>query len=177
MLYRTHLLAGAAAGLVLAGNSDILLMSVGTAGIAALLPDLDSPHSKLGRLVPFISWPLNITIGHRGVLHSLLAAIAISLLMMIIRIWYPISNNFIFAVFVGYVSHLVLDSFNPSGVPWLWPLKIHFRVPLIQTGSILERLVVIPAMLVLCVWLAWPIINSAFQNAVQSVQLFVHSWF
>ena len=41
------------------------------------------------------------------------------------------------AVFIGYLSHLVLDSFNPAGVPWLWPLKFRLKIPVTQPGGII----------------------------------------
>jgi hypothetical protein len=57
------------------------------------------------------------------------------------------------AVLTGYVSHLVLDTFNPAGVPWLWPCRFRLRVPAVQTGSILERLVVMPIVFVVAIYL------------------------
>ena len=155
MLWRTHFLAGAVAGLLLAGHTDVktTAVSAGVAGISALLPDMDDPHSKLGRLVAPASWAVKVTIGHRGPLHSLLGAgMAFILASLFMRSGYA---HLIPMVVAGYMSHLFMDSLNPQGVPWFWPLKTHLRIPLIQTGGILERLVVTPAMLVLCVWLAW----------------------
>ncbi|MCL6478319.1 MAG: metal-dependent hydrolase [Peptococcaceae bacterium] len=155
MLWRTHFLAGTAAGLLLAGHVDIKTMAVsaGVAGISALMPDLDDPHSKLGRLVAPASWTVKVTLGHRGPLHSLVGVgIAFVLASVFLRSGY---TYLIPMVVAGYLSHLAMDSLNPQGVPWLWPVKTHFRVPLVQTGSILERLIITPAMLVLCVWLFW----------------------
>ena len=57
----------------------------------------------------------------------------------------------------GYISHLLIDSINPQGVPWLWPVKTHFQVLLVQTGGLCEHTVVTQAMLIICGWLAWPI--------------------
>ena len=170
MLYRTHLLGGVAAGLVLAGNFDTMLTAVGITCAASLLPDIDSPHSKLGRLVPFISWPLNATIGHRGPLHSLFGAAAFCLILMVVSLfWHPINTGIVLVFFAGYISHLVLDSFNPSGVPWLWPLKTHFKVPLVQTGSVLERLVIMPFMLVSCNYLVWPVFTDKLFGFLSSL--------
>jgi len=39
------------------------------------------------------------------------------------------------AMFIGYSSHLVLDSLNPTGVKWLIPLKDFKLHGPIRTGS------------------------------------------
>lgn len=161
MLWRTHFLAGAAAGLLLNSHADpkTMAVSAGIAGIAALLPDLDDPHSKLGRLVAPASWVVKVTVGHRGPLHSLLGAVVMTLLaVFILRFWYAhteVYDHLVPLIAAGYLSHLVIDTLNPAGVPWFWPVRTHFRLPLVQTGSLLERLVVTPGMLVLCGWLVW----------------------
>jgi inner membrane protein len=161
MLWRTHFLAGAAAGLLLAGQADLktMALSASIAGVAALLSDLDDPHSKLGRLVAPASWVVKVTVGHRGPLHSLLGAMVMTLLAaFVLRFWYThteVYGHLVPLVLVGYLSHLIMDSLNPQGVPWLWPLRKHFGLPLVKTGSFLERIAVVPAMLILCGWLAW----------------------
>lgn len=154
MLWRTHFLAGAAAGLYLAGHADIktAAMSAGVAGVSALLPDLDDPNSKMGRLVPVVSWAVKTVVGHRGPLHSLIGAgAAFEVASLFLRGGY---GHLVPVLVAGFISHLVADSLNPQGVPWLWPLKTHFGLPLVQTGSMLERLLVTPAMALLVVWLA-----------------------
>jgi inner membrane protein len=148
-------------------------LSAGVAGIAALLPDLDDPHSKLGRLVTPASWVIKATVGHRGPLHSLIGATVMTLLVsfvlsFVLRAWYGHTymhaqmlhlqhwydyNRLLLLVLAGCFSHLVMDSLNPQGVPWLWPMKKHFGLPLVQTGSVLERLAVTPAMALLVAWL------------------------
>jgi len=151
VLWRTHFLAGAAAGLLLAGQTDIktVAVSAGIAGVAALLPDLDDPKSKLGKLAAPASWVVKATVGHRGPLHSFLGVVAATLVATILNHG---SIAFASTVAVGYLSHLVMDSLNPQGVPWLWPCKKRFGLPLVQTGSLLERLVVMPGMVMLIVW-------------------------
>ncbi len=47
---------------------------------------------------------------------------------------------------LGYLLHLMADSFTHHGVPWLWPIYRHsFGVPLVRfdTGSTLEYLAVV----------------------------------
>lgn len=155
MLWRTHFLTGAAAGLLIAGHfghTDIKTMTIsaGVAGIAALLPDIDDPHSKLGRMISPVSWVVKVAVGHRGPLHSLLATAIVFILAKIF-----IGPNLTLAITAGYFSHLLADSINPQGVPLFWPLRKHFGLPLVQTGSIIENIVVMPGMAGICVLLVW----------------------
>ncbi|MDN5375152.1 MAG: inner membrane protein [Thermacetogenium sp.] len=147
MLWYTHVMAGAAAGVLLAGSADPkgMLVAAGVSGFASLLPDIDSPASILGRTVPVFSWGTKIVVGHRQVFHSLLAAIAVSYLLSSISVLQP---HFWF-LFYGYASHLLLDAMNPEGVPLLWPFPIRLSLPLVETGSLLERLVLRPLFAIL----------------------------
>lgn len=47
--------------------------ALGTALLGGLLPDLDTPKSLIGRLLPLVSRPLEARYTHRGAAHSLLA--------------------------------------------------------------------------------------------------------
>ncbi len=163
MLWRTHLFAGATAGLLLTvSNPDpkAVAVSAGIAGVSALLPDIDSPESKLGRLIPILPTVLTVTVGHRGVLHSLVGALGMSLAAsLLIKIWYASAFLEIFTlVLTGYITHLLLDSMTNSGCPWVYPIKTHIGIPLLSTGSFVERLIVSPVMIVLFAWLSGPFV-------------------
>ena len=161
MLYRTHFLGGLAAGLLVAGQVDpkSALISAGVAGVAALLPDLDTPQSELGRHLKFISEPTKMIFRHRGALHSILAAFGLSMLLLPFLLHHQ--YNFLYMpVLIGYLSHLALDALNPEGVPFLWPLHTKFKIPLVKTGGILEHLIVAPALLLLVAWMAWPLVHQ-----------------
>ena len=170
MLWRTHILAGASAGLLLAGqtNAKTAVVSASIAGLAALLPDLDSPQSKLGRLIPVLPRLLSVTLGHRGILHSFVGAALMSILATgILRIWYD--HNFwvlLSLVAVGYVSHILIDSLTNSGCPLLYPLPLHLRLPLFSTGSFAEKLVVFPVMMGLLMWLSGPLVWGYVKNLI-----------
>jgi inner membrane protein len=164
LLYKTHFLGGVVAGLLVAGtsNSATALLCAGAAGIAALLPDLDTPQSELGRHLKLISIPTRAIFHHRGALHSLLAACALAVLFFMViqhHQFYDLCFEVLASTVAGYLSHLVLDSFNPEGVRWLWPAEIRFKLPLVKTGSILEYLVVTPALFIWVVCLVWPMIH------------------
>ncbi len=138
MMARTHLAFGALAAALLApylsyGNvwRFVVLVLFGS-----LLPDIDHPQSKYGRLIKPISYPLAFFFGHRGFWHS----IYIPALMLFIGYWqidyWPIAV----AVSVGYMAHLISDSLTVQGIKFLHPIE-HPRVAgFIHTGTMMEEL-------------------------------------
>jgi len=53
---------------------------------------------------------------------------------------------------LGVLSYLVLDTLTWGGLPWLWPWKRHFRAGwALHTGSWVEKLVAFPPLLVTAV--------------------------
>lgn len=136
MLWRTHLAMGLAAGYMVAGPDPVSLTA---AGIAALLPDLDHSGSYAGRRAPVLSTMVRISFGHRGALHSLVAAAAAALAVGLAG-----GPALALAAGAGYLAHLLGDLLTPSGVPLLWPWPGRVRVPLVRTGGLLERYVVFP---------------------------------
>lgn len=142
MLWKTHVVGGLLVGALIApqvtnGDLSTQVVFIACAGIGALLPDIDSIHSKVGRALLPVSATIQLLLGHRGVFHSLLLPI---LLFGSFKIFLPIYTVYYLPLFVGYISHIVLDMFTPEGVPLLWPLSKHFSIPLVQTGGIIERL-------------------------------------
>ena len=51
------------------------------AAVASLLPDVDLPPAKIGRLFWFVSVPLERRFGHRTLAHSLVLLIALAVLV------------------------------------------------------------------------------------------------
>jgi len=108
------------------------------AALAALLPDLDAPHSKIRSLAlgPFrpldpLGDLLHNAWGHRGPLHSLLGLIVFGLICVLplFLLW---GWLYAAAALLGYASHLALDAMTRHGVPLLpargkdrrWNLKL-----------------------------------------------------
>ena len=105
---------------------------------STLIPDIDSHYSKLGRIILPVSWLIEKTIGHRGFFHSLLATLIITML-----VWFIVPQYSLF-VGIGCLSHLILDAFNPGGVPLLWPYHKKFSLPFtFKVGSLGEFAVLI----------------------------------
>ncbi len=138
------MVGGFIAGYLLTGN----LACGAVSAVAALLPDIDSPQSFIGSKIP-VSYVANKVSGHRHAFHSLVASVVFFGAGFLLQRLAHLPPWFAAAVFIGYVSHLALDTLNPAGVPWLWPWKFRFRIPMVQTGGLLERLVVMPVVVIL----------------------------
>lgn len=94
--------------------------------LGGIFPDIDNPSSHMGKLAA----PLSTIIGavgrlhgkvgsnHRGILHDPTVYI-IGLLLSYMYI--PSLTGF----FVGCLSHLFLDMFNPKGIPFLMFHRLH----------------------------------------------------
>ena len=83
--------------------------------VGSVLPDIDSGFSSWGRHLMFR--PLQFFVKHRGIIHSLTTAVVVSIVLAIF--WPIVSLGF----FVGYSTHLILDSFTREGIQPFWPLK------------------------------------------------------
>jgi inner membrane protein len=93
--------------------------------------------------------------GHRFLTHSLLGLVLVGFLFWALLLFLqPIMSNVQieyvwWALIIGMVSHLVMDSFTKEGVPWLLPIPIKFGFPplkrlRITTGKWGENFVTLP---------------------------------
>ena len=101
--------------------------------LGSLLPDLDTPKSTLGSKVKFFSWFMQKTLGHRGLFHSLLFSIAVHTL-----IWIFIGKIYRIALFIGYVSHILIDGFTKEGINFLHPIGRLHLIGFVKTGGYIE---------------------------------------
>jgi|SRR3989344_2857264 len=132
MLLRTHIVFGIFFILLFFNHVQHVVMFSIFVMIATVLPDLDSQHSSYGRHLIFR--PLQFIFSHRGVLHSILAAVLFS---VIIAIFLPVAS---LGFFVGYSVHLIVDSFTKEGVHVFWPFSWQSRGPILSGGIIDETL-------------------------------------
>jgi len=149
MMKRSHALIGGATGVAMAHATGASMLAGGiVAGMAALLPDLDHPHSAVGRLLP--RWWHRLTPGHRGPTHSLvwclgLAAVAYLANSAVNR--EPAGLLLALAVLAGSLSHVLADGLTVAGVPLWWPFRRRRSVLLgalaFRTRSWPEALVVL----------------------------------
>lgn len=138
MMARTHLAFGALAAALLApffsyGNVwrfGVLVL------VGSLLPDIDHPQSKYGRVIKPVSYPLNWIFGHRGFLHSLYIPGA----MLGVSYFYNATAPYLLALSIGYIAHLASDSLTVQGIKFFHPIT-RLRVSgFIHTGTGMESL-------------------------------------
>lgn len=102
--------------------------------MAALLPDIDNPNTIIGKLLFPLSHYINKCYGHRTITHSFAA------LLLVFSAGLLGSLNISLSLVVGYLSHLLLDMLNPSGIPLFYPNITEFVLfggP-VTVGSIAE---------------------------------------
>ncbi len=142
----THAVFGVAAltGSFLLTGEEPPLYAYPAAVLAAWLPDVDNPRSRLGNglsrmknrtlnlLTRPLSWALRVasfalfrTVGHRTLTHSLLG---LALFVVLVSPAATLSLDLFLALVAGYASHLVADALNKRGVPLLWPVGWRFRL-------------------------------------------------
>ena len=103
--------------------------------IGGIFPDIDNPTSYFGKLTtPVSKWIGGVgkAFGqsgahHRGIFHD--GALYIAGLILS-YLYFPPLLGF----FLGCLSHIYLDMFNPSGIPFLFGVK-RFRLGKIESGS------------------------------------------
>ena len=140
MLARTHLVFGFLIALwlkpMITTNNIYIFFAFVLLG--TLIPDIDSENSLINSKIPIIPRILAIFLKHRGIFHSIYLAILFSGL-----IWFFISKPYGFALFVGYSSHLMIDGFTRDGVNLLHPLsQLKIEGP-IETGKIVEHVILV----------------------------------
>ncbi len=122
MLYDTHAAFGAALMETILVSEHVPFTwqagaAVGVALCAAVLPDIDHPESWITQRVD----PLRIvskTFRHRTFTHGLLMA---ALLYVVLFVALPVPLWLASGIFVGWMSHWIIDLTNPAGVMLFWP--------------------------------------------------------
>jgi len=127
--------------------------------IGGIVPDVDQPTAPFWRNLPIggivgrmIAKMLG---GHRFLTHSLLGLALVGFLFWTLLLFLqPIMPNVQieyvwWALIIGMISHLVMDSFTKEGVPWLLPIPVKFGFPplkrlRITTGKWGENFVTLP---------------------------------
>ena len=131
--------------------SGSIVLAIAFAVLGSLLPDLDARESKLSNfqvagITPFkpAAQALNRRLGHRGMMHSLLALLILAIFFGL-PLWLFLDPLAGVGLVLGYFSHLVLDACTRSGIPFYWPEpnRIYFLPPRLRvaTGSWWEDIV------------------------------------
>ena len=140
MLKRTHLVFALLLFMILVFNLNLSpinkLMFLVIFILAAIIPDIDTTESSVGRKTKPASNLINVLFGHRGFFHSLTFIIILAILLFILKT----PNLIAIAILTGYVSHLILDAFTKTGIRVFWPLKSQAKGS-IKTGSTTESII------------------------------------
>ena len=139
------------------------------AAAASLLPDIDLPPAKIGRLFWFIAVPLERRFGHRTLTHSLVAIGAVMALSVPLMAIQPLYG---WAVVGGYWSHLWIDMLNIRGVDLFWPAPVRLVTPgnrhwRLNVGSKGE-MILLSTLLVTAAAL-YPLSHLGFRDALQTL--------
>ncbi len=137
------------------------------ASAASLLPDVDLPTSKFGRVLFWLSTRLERDFGHRTITHSFLALLVVALLAGPI---YLLDPNWYWALLGGYWSHIWIDMLNLRGADLLWPSPLRFVFPgnrnhRIEVGSKAE-MILMASLVVVCL-LLYPVSGVGFRVGLQ----------
>ena len=143
MMWYTHVTFAVLLFLVLKIPLNLPWLAVPVCLFAALLPDIDHRNSKIGRKMSITSRLVELVFNHRGVIHSLAAAVAFFVVIMVASYSFGFSLTYGYAFLLGYASHLVLDSLNPRGVAWLAPFAKHRVRSHVRTNSLWELAILV----------------------------------
>lgn len=121
MLTSTHIVFAVTTYYAFGENSPA---GVALAATSALLPDLDTRQSLIGKILPFLSAPISYHLGHRTFTHSLLFQLLMSGAVIV-----TLPASYGAAILCGLVSHTFADMLTLSGVCWFWPSRIRCVLP------------------------------------------------
>ena len=141
MMARSHVVIGVATWIIAAPILRVPALDpidLGVVIAGSLLPDIDHPRSWVGRRTRPISTAIASTFSHRGITHSAIAVIGLTLLLL--HAGYHRSD--VSALVIGYLSHLAADMLTPQGLRLAWPLRRTWGVPLCRTDSGMESVIV-----------------------------------
>ncbi len=176
MTGRTHDLAAFTALNYIIVTQPLLDMSLATALVAftanmvgGLAPDIDQPTADLyhrvrgGSILAKIIHPL--LGGHRFISHSIVGIFLFGFVLQILlnmmgKVLLVDMDIVWWAFMIGFISHLIMDTFTQEGVPWLFPIPFRFGIPplkflRIKTGGIVEKSFVFPGLLLINVYLVY----------------------
>lgn len=125
----THSTFGILSVSFLASLANIVLspLALSFAALGAMLPDIDTTASAIGRICFPISLIIERKFGHRTITHSLLGVVIFSIVF--IPLLFLRNKQFFLCLVLGYLSHLILDAVNKTGVPLFYPNLIRAVIP------------------------------------------------
>jgi len=128
-------------GLVFAFLFGVPPYAVPAAVVGSTFPDVDL---KFSSLIPSKGKKKTLLTTHRGITHHPLVVLVLFLLWAYLDENYPQYKfywDFLYGFWVGYLSHLVLDSFTKLGIPIGFGYYPRFSLKLMKTGGWGEKVV------------------------------------
>ena len=191
----THYLGGVLTGLALVACATpdlsslegivISVAAIGVSSLGSLIPDIDHPNSTASKRFKLLNLLYkgvssigrifkSDTFEHRGIMHTLIVPVVFLTAQFFVK--NAVVDYLLIAGMVGYLSHIVLDALNPTGIPVLAPFyknKIQFlpKRVCIKTSSPAE-IIVKMSLIVGIVFAAKPVISilaSGVSTNVQSI--------
>jgi inner membrane protein len=191
MTGRTHDLAAFTALSFIIATQPLSQMSLATGIVAlsanmigGLAPDIDQPTADLWRRIPLGTIAGKVLSpllgGHRFISHSVAGIFLFGFLSrwsldQMSHVLLVNMNIVWFCFMVGFLSHLVMDTFTKEGVPWLFPIPVRLGIPpfkflRIKTGGLIEKSIIFPGLIVLNGYLYW----SHYQTFLTFVKHYIN---
>jgi inner membrane protein len=161
MMARSHVIVGFAAWVAAAPLLHLQVLDPAYLGLVvagSLAPDIDHPNSWVGRRTRPVSTAIAATFSHRGITHSAIAVIGLTLLLL--HAGYR--RGGVSALIVGYLSHLAADMLTPQGLRLAWPLRGTWGFPVCRTGSGMEPALV----MVMAGGVGWWVMRHAWPGSL-----------
>ncbi len=96
----------------------------------ALLPDIDHKESIISKWFYPVAWLITLLFRHRGIVHSI---------FFIAGLFWVVSHYagtaFAIPLTLGFLSHIIIDSFTVRGINYLYPLTTFKISGFIETGK------------------------------------------
>jgi len=137
--------------------------------VGGLLPDIDHPRMFLIQQNYLFKRRARRFIKHRGIVHSLLAALVATTIVWVIARLYNLEMLTVECFLLGFISHLAADSLNPTGIMWLQPFSKKKIRNGIRTGSATEKAFFTLVVVAICavLYTAHP---EAFNSLLKNLQ-------
>lgn len=125
---RYHLGLGLAAGVavgILTADTKVVpcLCTTFSCCLGSIFPDIESSSSKMGQTLKVTSFFSRILFGHRGAVHTPFLLVLIDVLLLMLITSFSLPLQLVFGFTLGYLLHLLQDTFTKRGIMWLYPFK------------------------------------------------------
>ena len=141
MMFRTHLIFAFMVAILILPfiNTKERIVFIMLICFFGIFPDIDTHNSKIANKIWPLNYLLNFLFGHRGLFHTLFPVLfAGTLVYFITDKW-----TYVFAVFIGYTSHIFLDALTKKGIALVYPFSKFKIKGIVKTGGFMETCIFI----------------------------------